>query len=167
MGDIPLIYKMFALAAATALIYASGYAKGKEAEVNHQAVLREQAQQKGIKQEQQAAAVTQQIDAKHASAVAEQRVVYRNIEKEVVRYVTKTEHPACTLPTGWVRLHDAAATGQVPSAPGESDGQASGATADDALGVVTRNYETCHATRQQLIYLQNWITEQEKVHEKD
>ncbi|OQS42353.1 hypothetical protein [Chromobacterium haemolyticum] len=70
-------------------------------------------------------AVSAKVDASATATAQHTQVVYRTINKEVTKYVET--HPAsCTLPAGWVQLHNAAALGQLPDATGAAH-DASGA----------------------------------------
>lgn len=90
----------------------------------------------------------------------EREVVERVITNEVIRYVQNPAVNRVVLPADWVRIHDSAALGYRPGlsdAPGPT-GRAYAATTDaDALAAVTGNYGTCHAIRDQLIGLQEWV----------
>lgn len=63
------------------------------------------------------------------------------------------------LSLGWVRTHDAAATGTAVDATSAADGTPSTTQANTALATVTTNYATCKANEEQLSSLQQWITE--------
>ncbi|WP_337883156.1 hypothetical protein [Chromobacterium haemolyticum] len=74
-------------------------------------------------------AVSAKADASATATAQQTQIVYRTINKEVTKYVET--HPAsCTLPAGWVQLHNAAALGQLPDATGaahDASGTASAA----------------------------------------
>ncbi|MEA9575667.1 hypothetical protein [Xanthomonas campestris] len=80
------------------------------------------------------------------------------ITREIPIYVTQKADAACAIPAGFVRLHDAAATGQ-PAGPstGDPDAPAAGITLSAIAGTVADNYTSCHATATQLSALQDWI----------
>ncbi|NIK10607.1 Tfp pilus assembly protein PilX [Xanthomonas arboricola] len=80
------------------------------------------------------------------------------ITREIPIYVTQNADAACAIPTGFVRLHDAAATGN-PAGPatGDPDAPAEGITLSGIAGTVADNYTSCHATAAQLSALQDWI----------
>lgn len=63
------------------------------------------------------------------------------------------------LSNGWIELHDAAAKLANPDAILASDRSPSGVMDNAALAVVLSNYRVAHENKQQLISLQNWITE--------
>ncbi|MDH0342822.1 hypothetical protein [Chromobacterium haemolyticum] len=73
-------------------------------------------------------AVSAKVDASATATAQKTQIVYRTINKEVTKYVET--HPAnCTLPAGWVQLHNAAALGQLPDTSGSAH-DASGAAAN-------------------------------------
>ncbi|MFC3278926.1 hypothetical protein [Xanthomonas fragariae] len=76
------------------------------------------------------------------------------ITREIPIDVTQKADAACAIPAGFVRLHDAAASGN-PAGPtaGDPDAPAAGIT----LSAVANNYTSCHATAAQLSALQDWI----------
>jgi len=100
-----------------------------------------------------------------AVAVAVDRVQWRTrtLIREVPVYVTpETDASYGNLPVGFVRLHDAAATGTppVPLRAGQSDGSPSDVAPSAAIGGVVDNYGTCHVWREQVIGWQDWYRTQ-------
>ncbi|CAD7726708.1 hypothetical protein LMG31884_39970 [Xanthomonas hydrangeae] len=80
------------------------------------------------------------------------------ITREIPIYVTQKADAACAIPAGFVRLHDAAATGNPAGPPtGDPDAPAAGITLSGIAGTVADNYTSCHATAAQLSALQDWI----------
>ncbi|CEG14893.1 Lipoprotein [Xanthomonas citri pv. citri] len=80
------------------------------------------------------------------------------ITREIPIYVTQKADAACAIPAGFVRLHDAAATGNPAGPPaGDPDAPAAGITLSGIAGTVADNYTSCHATAAQLSSLQDWI----------
>lgn len=82
----------------------------------------------------------------------------RIIEKEVIRYVEKTDGDnSCVLSANWVQLHNAAASNSVPTASDTSGVNATAASTGRALETITDNYISCNDTRHQLLDLQQFI----------
>ncbi|QRQ88513.1 hypothetical protein [Cupriavidus oxalaticus] len=112
----------------------------------------------------EAASLRMQIDNTDSSIVTVTEYVDRvqtirvkgdTIIKEVPRYVTVQADAACTVPVGFVRLHDAAATGDVlDSDPGDSDAAPSGVALSAVGSTVAANYTVNNETAQQLSALQ-------------
>lgn len=82
------------------------------------------------------------------------RVKGDTIIKEVPRYVTVQADAACTVPFGFVRLHDAAAGGVLNPDPSDSDAAPSGVALSAVGSTVAANYTVSHETAEQLSALQ-------------
>ncbi|MGE3105020.1 MAG: hypothetical protein AB7F83_04315 [Lysobacterales bacterium] len=80
------------------------------------------------------------------------------IIKEVPVYVPVQADAACTINRGFVRLHHAAAAGELPEPARDADAPAAGIALSTVAGTVTTNYQTCHETAEQLRALQVWVT---------
>lgn len=77
------------------------------------------------------------------------------IVKEVPVYVTATADAACTVPAGFVHLHDAAASGDaLAGVAGDPDAPAAGVTLSSVAETVADNYAIHHATVAQVNGLQ-------------
>lgn len=89
------------------------------------------------------------------------RIVYRNIQNARTQEIINTVVPDrdVELSNGWVFTHDASATGRDADAARAADDNSSGVTANQALYRINENYDTCKATRDQLVALQDWIRE--------
>lgn len=66
---------------------------------------------------------------------------------------------ACTINRSFVRLHDAAAAGELPEPARDADAAAAGIALSAVAGTVAANYQTCHENAEQLRALQAWIRE--------
>lgn len=84
------------------------------------------------------------------------------IQMDIPNHVTPDTDRLYPLPVGFVRVHDAAASG-VPLVPGTGDPDASRSTiaASAAAGVIVGNYGICHETAEQLSALQDWVHSRE------
>lgn len=91
------------------------------------------------------------------SALAtQQRTV--EIIKKVPVYVTAQADADCTVPAGFVRLHDAAAADVSAAQPATgADDAPAGIALSAVAGTVAENYSACHQTAAQLIQLQGWV----------
>jgi hypothetical protein len=69
---------------------------------------------------------------------------------------------ACTINRGFVRLHDAAAAGELPEPARDADAAAAGIALSAVAGTVAANYQTCHENAEQLRALQAWVREMGK-----
>lgn len=120
-----------------------------------------------------AEAARREAEAARDLALASERVVTRYVDrvqvvranaqiitKEIPIYVTPTADAACTVPVGFVRLHDAAAANE-PAGPstGNPDAPAAGVALSDVAGAVADNYAACHGNAEQVIGLQDYVRE--------
>ena len=74
----------------------------------------------------------------------------QTLQREIPTYVTPATDHAFPLPRGFIRVHDAAATGVLPGPARDTDAQASDVTASRAADVIAANYGTCLEIREQL-----------------
>jgi len=111
----------------------------------------------GLRATLKAAQAQPTIITRYVDRVQVVREAARVITKEVPVYVTPEADAACTVPAGFVRIHDAAAEGRAPEPPaGDPDAPAAGLALSAVTDTITGNYETCHVIREQLIALQEW-----------
>lgn len=87
------------------------------------------------------------------------------IVKYVDKYITKEADAKCVIPNNVVVLHDSAAHNKVPDAARLANESASGVTLSTTTKTVTENYGTYHELKEQLISLQRWVKEQQKIRE--
>jgi len=99
-------------------------------------------------------ASTARLDVKIVTQYVDRvRVIHdttHTLHQEIPTYVTPATDHAFPLPRGFVRVHDAAATGELPGPAGATDATASDVTASEAAGVIAANYGTCLQIREQL-----------------
>ena len=86
------------------------------------------------------------------------------IVQKVPEYITKESDAKCTIPNGFVVLHDAAAKGEVPDSTRDVNEAASGVALSTVGKTVAENYTTCHQNVEQLKALQEWVKTQEKIY---
>lgn len=82
----------------------------------------------------------------------------QTITREIPIYVTPNADAACTVPVGFVRLHDAAAANE-PAGPatGNPDAPAEGVALSDVAAVVAENYAAAHENAEQITGLQHYV----------
>ena len=85
------------------------------------------------------AVITQYVD-----RVREIRVKGDAIIQKVPVYVTAQADAACTVPVGFVRLHDAAAANTAPDDPSDSDARPAGVALSAVAATVADNYTAYH-----------------------
>lgn len=97
-------------------------------------------------------------------ATKTQAIQVRTVEiiKEVPVYVTVEADRRCDLTDGFVRLHDAAATGNspVPYSAGQSPDASGGVEASAVAATVAENYGQCLAWKAQVEGWQSWYASQ-------
>jgi hypothetical protein len=106
------------------------------------------------------AAVTSQVETKAATTLQRERVVTRTITERIPIYVPVEADARCIVPVGFVRVHDAAAVGDlsaVPESAGVADGGPSGLALSDVAEAVADNYGSARQNAGQLKALQDWI----------
>lgn len=118
--------------------------------------------EKIVYRQAQAARITEDVGRRVAAREAEVRTVTRTIVEKVPIYVTPEADRRSPVPLGFVRLHDAAASGApaVPFGPGESADTPSGVALSAAGATIFGNYGECRGWREQLIGWQAWYAEQ-------
>lgn len=84
------------------------------------------------------------------------KLVTKTIVKEVPVYVTKSDDAACTINNGFVRVHDAAAHGELPGNPSGIDGEPSGVKLSAVAQTVADNYGTCRLALSRDAEWQDW-----------
>jgi len=157
MSLIAWPYRWLSLALLAAALIGFGWTKGaRHIQAQWDAAVQQQAQQAAAARERQAQAtvkvVTQYVD--RVRVVREQG---ETIIKEVPVYVPVQADAACTINRGFVRLHDAAAAGELPKPTRDADAPAPGIALSTVAGTIAANYQTCHENAEQLRALQAWV----------
>lgn len=96
------------------------------------------------------------LAAKLENVKTQTRTVTKTIVREVNNYVTPLSVSHCTIPLGFIRLHDAAAANRMPEAPGLDAEAPSGVDLAAVAATVAENYGECNAWRDQLNALIDW-----------
>lgn len=108
-------------------------------------------------------AVSAGVGARAEAKVQAVRTVTRTLVEKVPVYVTVQADARCSVPVGFVRLHDAAASGAVPAVPdpaGRPDDAASDVALSAVASTVANNYGACHEDQARLSGLQDWMRRQ-------
>lgn len=128
------------------------------------AAVQQQTLQVAASRERQAQA-TVKVVTKYVDRVRVVREKGDSIIKEVPVYVPVQADAACTIDRGFVRLHDAAAAGELPEPARDADAAAKGLALSAVVGTVATNYQTCHENAEQLRALQKWVGEMNVISE--
>ena len=159
MSVIPWPYRLLALAALGVALVGFGWIKGaSHVQAQWDAAIQQQALQTAAARERQAQA-TVKVVTQYVDRVRVVREKGDTIIKEVPVYVPVQADAACTINRGFVRLHDAAAAGELPEPARDADAAATGIAISAVAGTVAANYQTCHENAEQLRALQTWVTE--------
>lgn len=117
--------------------------------------------------------VANTITDKAKTGLAAERVriqtVTRTLIKEVPVYVTPAADDRCIIPTGFVRLHDAAASGGaagLPGAPGGPLDAPSGVELSAVGSTLAVNYGAALAWRAEALTWRSWYAEQKAAWDK-
>lgn len=159
---VPWYYKLLAVGLLAAFLIGYGWVKGA-GHVQGQwdaAVEKQEAQQARVRVRQ--AEVTVRVVTQYVDRVRVIREKGDVIIKEVPAYVTPESDSRCTINAGFVRLHDAAATNEVPGPARTADAAPAGIALSAVAGTVAENYRRCHENAAQLTFLQEWVREQAK-----
>ena len=157
MSVIAWPYRLLALAVLGVALVGFGWIKGaSHVQARWDAAIQQQALQTAAIRERQAQA-TVKVVTQYVDRVRVVREKGETIIKEVPVYVPVQADAACTINRGFVRLHDAAAAGELPTAPGDPDAPAEGLALSAVAATVVTNYQTCHENAEQLKALQDWI----------
>jgi hypothetical protein len=154
---IPWPYRLLAFAAIGVALVGVGWIKGaSHVQVQWDAAIQQQALHVAAVRERQAQA-TVKVVTQYVDRVRVVRERGETIIKEVPVYVSVQADAACTINRGFVRLHDAAAAGELPEPARDADAAAAGIALSAVAGTVAANYQTCHENAEQLRALQEWF----------
>ena len=107
--------------------------------------------------------VTEKKVTEYVAVVGKTKTITNTIEKEVTKYVdSKPLAMACMLDNRWIRLHDSAADGSIPTPEQGDDGASGEVTAAQTLSGITKNYAAAHRNEDRLTFCQGWVREQFK-----
>jgi hypothetical protein len=156
---IPWPYRLLALAVLGLALVGFGWVKGAgHVHAQWDTAVQQQALQATAVREKQAQA-TGKVVTEYVDRIRVVREKGDTIIKEVPVYVPVQADAACTINRGFVRLHDAAAAGELPEPARNTDAAAADIALSAVAGTVATNYQTCHETTEQLRALQTWVTE--------
>jgi hypothetical protein len=157
MNLIAWPYRLLALTALCIVLFGFGWLKGAnhvQAQWDAATAAQQQAQaQAQIRQAQ----ATVQVVTQYVDRIQVVREKGDTLIQEVPVYVPVQADAVCTVHRGFVSLHDAAAAGELPKAPGDIDAPAEGLALSAVAATVVTNYQTCHENAEQLKTLQDWI----------
>lgn len=150
-------YRLLALATYGIALVGFGWLKGaSHVQTQWNAAKAAELQSQAQAQTRQAEA-TVQVVTQYVDRIQVVREKGDTLIQEVPVYVPVQADAACTVHRGFVSLHDAAAAGELPTAPRDADAPAEGLALSAVAATVVTNYQTCHENAEQLKALQDWI----------
>ncbi|RMO79803.1 hypothetical protein ALQ33_200025 [Pseudomonas syringae pv. philadelphi] len=153
------VLAVIAISVCWSLTWWFGYSQGKQS-VETAAVIAEGARlAQAFEQGQALGTVRDRIVTEYVDRVEYIEKRGATIIKEVPVYVSAKADAACTVNSGFVRLHDAAATGADLSPSGGSgaaDEAPSGVALSTVAATTAANYAACNANAEQLSKLQGY-----------
>ena len=150
-------YRLLALAALCIAVFSFGWLKGaSHVQAQWDAATAAQQQAQAQVQTRQAE-TTVQVVTQYVDRIQVVREKGDTLIQEIPIYVPVQADAACTVHRGFVSLHDAAAAGELPTAPGNPDAPVEGLALSAVAATVVTNYQTCHENAEQLKALQDWI----------
>ena len=159
MSLIPRPYRWLAIAALAVALTGLGWVKGAgHVQSQWDAAVHQQTLQIAAVRQRQAEA-TVKVVTQYVDRVRVVREKGDTIIKEVPVYVPVQADAACTINRGFVRLHDAAAAGELPEPARDADAAAAGIALSAVARTVAANYQSCHENAEQLRALQAWVRE--------
>jgi len=158
MSLISWPYRWLALVLLAAALIGFGWIKGAgHVQTQWDAAVQKQALQAAVIRERQAQA-TVKVVTQYVDRIRVVREKGDTIVKEVPVYVPVQADAACTINRGFVRLHNAAAAGELLEPARDADAAAAGIALSAVAGTVAANYQTCHENAEQLRALQAWVS---------
>lgn len=157
MNLIAWPYRLLAFAALCIALVGFGWLRGaSHVQAQWDAATAAQQQAQAQVQTRQAHA-TVQVVTQYVDRIQVVREKGDTLIQEIPVYVPVQADAACTVHRGFVSVHDAAVTGELPTAPRDPDAPAEGLALSTVATTVVTNYQTCHENAEQLKALQDWI----------
>lgn len=154
---LAVLFLALLVALACRLSYGAGVDHEKAAEAKRRAAAVKVVQRVAAKGREISADVSRQLDARKV----EIRTVTHTLTKEVPVYVPVQSDLACTVPVGFVRLHDAAAHGStLPAAPDGPVETPSGVPLSAVAETVAANYGVALEWRAEALAWREWYARQ-------
>lgn len=157
MNLIPWPYRWLAVAALAVALIGLGWVKGAaHVQAQWDAAAQQQTLQLAAVRQRQAES-TVKVVTQYVDRVRIVREKGDTIIKEVPVYVPVQADDASTINRGFVRLHDAAAAGELPEPARNADAAPAGIALSAVAGTIAANYQACHENAEQLRALQAWV----------
>lgn len=155
---IPLPWRIIGVLAVSAAMVGAGWRYGADSVQSRWNSERDAQAVAAARQAVRIADAGQDATAQYTTAALATQQHTVEIIKKVPVYVPAQADAGCTVPVGFVRLHDAAAADADPgNAAVGTDDTPAGIALSAVAGTVIENYSACHQTAAQLTALQSWV----------
>ena len=156
---LPWWARWLALASAAAVLGTICYNKGKQNEgEKHIAYINQQAE-RSIKIAEAQQVVVTQAQIKYVDRIKTIYVKGETIEKQVPIYITQADNARVAINAGFVRLYDAAWSGEDPGPAADSDREPAGISLAQVTAVDAGNAVSCHAWRELALGLREYYAD--------
>ena len=162
----PIPYKTAVQVISVVVIAFSLYMEGGIANEVEWKLRVKEAEAKAAQKEMQSAEATVKVVTKYVKSIETIKEKGDVIIKEIPTYITKDDDSMCAVPNGFVLLHDGASRNEVPDTTRNSNAGTSNVKISEVAGTVVDNYTTYHEVSAQLKALQQWVKEQQVIHNK-
>lgn len=163
VNRVILIILFAALIALGATLYSNGYSNGKQFATKKLTEYEFQIRDYNEKLLKANAELNEKVSIRYVERIR----IIREKSNEISEAANNIVPSRCDVATGWVRLHDAAATNSNIDTASIADGTSSGIKDNQALSTVVQNYSICHQNAERLRELQSWITATRELGNKD
>ncbi len=151
---LPWWVRWLALGAALAMVFLLGQIHGEriagEAHTNY--ISKQAEQTVAIAKAQNKVVIDAQIE--YVDRIKTVYLKGETIEKQVPVFVTSTDNADCNIRTGFVRLHDAAWSGDDPGSATSADREPAGISLTEVAEVATANAAICRHWREKALGLE-------------
>ena len=156
---LKLIPPQYRIAAALVLVFAifsAGLGMGYRYASNQAAAAQAKAAKRIAELERENAEKADRVVTQYVDRIKKVYVKGQTVVQKVPVYVSKESDAGCTIPAGFVSMHDSAARNELPPPAGPADAQPSTVELSAVAATVVGNYATCEANAEQLKALQAW-----------
>ena len=159
---VPLPYRLLAIALLALALFGFGWVKGNAHGTEKLTEYIGQQAKEAVRIVTKRGEVTTQVVTKYIEVAAKTKTASDAVEKGVTNYGT-LKLDKSFLSVAAVSLHDSAADNGIPDAARAVDGSPSGVETSALVATCTANYRTYHQVADELVGLQAWVREQQKV----
>ena len=153
---LPSWARITALLAAACCLFLLGVIWGERSAGEREIERTEKRAEQTVKVAKAQIQVVWKTETKYRDRIKTVYVKGETIEKAVPVYVTPADDQRCSVPLGFVRIHDAAWANEPAGPPAESDREPAGVPLSAVAEVSAHNATSCHAWREQALGLREF-----------